>query len=111
MLLGAQTLGLQCHGDCAAVACWSVPRDLPRGEQCCFHIYLLASLVHLGNWRVHNCSAALDWGQSPSAVAGQGEVGDKKGWETVKDIFTLASSVDDRRTWVSGGLGRFLSIS
>lgn len=31
----------------------------------------------------------VEWGRSPRAVAGQREIGDKKGWETVKDGFAL----------------------
>lgn len=66
-----------------------VLRDLLSREAILPRIYSLASLLHLGSCRVRDCSAARGGGTVPWAVAGQRWIGDKKGWEAVKNVFAL----------------------
>lgn len=41
------------------------PEGLAERGQCCSHVYSLASLLHPGNCRVRDCSAALGVGTVP----------------------------------------------
>lgn len=92
VLPGAQTLGLQCHMKCPAGRCCSVPRDVLRASSVALFVQVLPSCLQ--------GTVVLETAVLPQAVAGQGEVGDGKGWETVKDILPFLVKVHG---WGEGG--------